>query len=201
MRVRKHLVVTTAAMFAIAAVSACSSSSSSKSSQPAGSTTSAATAPAGPAAALTCATFAGTLKVSPPVSPTVSVAHTLTAKGTLSGCTGTPGITSGELGFVAKRTAKLNCAEIATFKEPGTASVSVKWNNGQTSTGPNLAVTYDSVVSSTISGKFTGGTAFVGKTSTSTTVNSPDNGGCFTEGVSLSTATLSLAQGTTYTIS
>ena len=135
------------------------------------------------------------------MSPTVSVAHTLSAKGTLSGCTGTPGITSGELTFVAKGTAKLNCAEIVAYKEPGTASVAVKWNNGTTSTGPSLAITYDSVTTTTITGKFTGGNAFIGKTSTSTTVNSPDDGGCVTEGVSLKTATLSLQAGTTYTIS
>jgi hypothetical protein len=202
--VRKHLVVTTAMLIATTAIlGACSSSSSSKSSgtttttAPAASTT---TSPPGGATVLTCTKFAGTLTLSPPISPTVSVAHTLTAKGTLSGCTGTPGITSGALTFVEKETAKLNCAEILSYTQPGTASASVKWNNGKTSTGSKLAVTYESVATSTISGKFTGGTAFVGKTSSATTTNSPNGGGCVTKGVSLETATLSLSSGTNYTI-
>ena len=140
------------------------------------------------------------MTLTPPISPTVSEAHTLRAGGTLSGCTGTPGITSGELTFVVNETAKLKCSEVLTYSQPGTASVSVKWNNGKTSTAEKLAVTYDSVATSTISGKFTGGTAFVGTTSNATTTNRPDGGGCVTSGVSLSTATLSLATGTQYTI-
>ena len=202
---RRHLVVTTAAVIAIAALlPAYSSSSSSKSAAPAGSTTSASsatTSPGGSATVLTCTSLAGTLTLSPPVSPTVSVAHALIAKGTLSGCTGTPGITSGVLTVLAKETDKLNCGQLIAYSKPGTASGSVKWNNGQTSTGAKLAVTYASVTSSTISGKFTSGTVFVGKTTSSTTVNSPDGGGCLTQGVSLSTATLSLAPGANYTIS
>lgn len=189
-------------LIAIAALlPACSSSSSPKSSTStntaAGSTT---TSTPGAVTLLTCTKLDGTLTVSPPISPTVSEAHTLSAKGTLSGCTGTPGITTGALTFVAKVTAKLNCAEILTYSQPGTASASVKWSDGKTSTGDNLAVTYESVTTSTISGKFTGGTAFVGKTSSATTINSPNGGGCVTKGVSLKTAALSLAPGTEYTI-
>ena len=203
---RTKFVVTTATLIAITAfLPACSSTSSPKSSAtttaPAGSTTSASSAPtssSGAATALTCTKFAGTLTLSPPVSLTVSVAHTLTARGTVSGCTGTPGITSGVLTFVEKETTKLNCAELLTYTEPGTASVSVNWDNGKTSMGAKLAVTYASVTSSTISGKFTSGTAFVGKTSSASTVNTPNGGGCVTN--SLTTATLSLTPGTEYTI-
>jgi hypothetical protein len=187
-------------LIAIAALlPACSSSSkpaSSSTTTSAGSTTST----PGPAPLLTCKALTGTLTVSPPISPTVSEAHTLSAKGTLSDCTGTPGITSGKLTFVEKVSAKLNCAEIVTYTQPGTANVSVTWSNGKTSTGTNLAVTYQAVTTSTISGKFTSGTVFVGKTSTATTVNNPDGGGCVTKGVSLKTATLSLARNTEYTV-
>jgi hypothetical protein len=202
--VRTRLVVTVAALIAIAALLPACSSSSSKGSAPAASTTSASSVttspPAGTATALTCTALAGTLTLSPPVSPTASVAHTLTAKGTISGCTGTPGITSGEFTLSAGATDKLNCAQVLTYSKPGTATVSVKWNNGSTSTGSKLALTYATVASTTITGKFTGGTAFVGKTTTSTTANSPDGGGCLTGGASLSTATLSLAPDTKYTI-
>jgi len=202
--VRKHLVVTTAVLIAIAALlPACSSSSSPKSSstttstEPAGSTTST----PGAGTLLTCTKLEGTLTVSPPISPTVSEAHTLSAKGTLSGCTGTAGITTGALTFVAKVTAKLNCTQILSYSQPGTANASVTWSNGKTSTGANLAVTYEAVTTSTISGKFTSGTEFVGKTSKATTINSPNGGGCVTKGVSLKTASLSLAPGTEYTVS
>ena len=198
---RRHLVVTTAVLIAIAALlPACSSSS--KSSSTTTSTEPAETTTSTPAAAtlLTCKKLAGTLTVSPPISPTVSEAHTLSAKGTLSDCTGTPGITSGTLTFTAKVTAKLNCAQIVSYSQPGTANASVTWSNGKKSTGVNLAVTYEAVTTSTISGKFTSGSVFVGKTSTATTINSPNGGGCVTQGVSLTTASLSLAPGTEYKV-
>jgi hypothetical protein len=134
------------------------------------------------------------------VSPTVSVAHTLTARGTLSGCTGTPGITGGDFTFRAEESEKLNCAQVIAYTKPGTASVSVTWNNGKTSAGA-LALTYASVTSTKISGKLTSGDVFVGKTSTSMTVNSPNGGGCVNQGVSLSTAAVSLAPGTNFVIS
>ena len=188
-------------LIAIAAfLPACSSSSSPKSSSTTNAPDETTTSAPGAAAVLTCTKFAGTLTLSPPISPTVTATHSLSAKGTLSGCTGTPGITSGELSFVVTDTAKVKCSDLLTYTQPGTASVSVKWNNGKTSTADKLAVTYDSVATSTISGKFTGGTAFVGKTSNATTTNRPNGGGCVTSGVSLSTATLSLAPDTAYTI-
>ncbi len=203
---RRRLVFTTAALIAISAfLPACSSSGSSKTSAPAGSTTSASspttTSPGSAKAALTCTSFAGTLTLTPPVSPTVSVAHTLTAKGTLSGCTGTLGITGGEFTFRAEESEELNCAQVIAYTKPGTASVSVKWDNGTSSTGAQFALTYASVTSTKISGKFTSGNVFVGKTSTSMTVNSPNGGGCVTQGVSLSTAAVTLAPGTNFTIS
>jgi hypothetical protein len=189
---RRHLVVTTGTLIAVMVfLSACGSSS--KSSAPGGSTTSA------PASAnvLTCTTFAGKLTLTPPLSPTVSEAHAVSVEGTLSGCTGTPGITGGDLTLsLVKETDKLNCAQLIADTKPNTATVSVKWNNGKTSTGAEFVVAFQSVTKTTISGQITGGDMFVGKTSTATTVNTPDGGGCTTEGVSLSTATLALAPGT-----
>ncbi len=78
--------------------------------------------------------------------------------------------------------------------------MSVKWNNGTTSTGEDFVVGFEAVTKTTISGQVTGGDMFVGKTSTAATVNTPDGGGCTTQGASLSTATLALAPGTNVAI-
>jgi hypothetical protein len=194
--VRRHLFVTTGTLIAVMVfLSACGSSS--KSSAPAGSTTSA-SSPSTLTNALTCTTFAGKLTLTPPVSPTVSEAHSISVTGTLSGCTGTPGITGGDLTLDAKEADKLNCAELIAYQKPNTANVSVKWNNGKTSTGAEFVVGFET--KTTISGQVTAGDVFVGKTATAATVNTPDGGGCTTEGASLSTATLALAPGTNVAI-
>jgi hypothetical protein len=195
---RRHPVVTTGTLIAVLVfLSACGSSS--KSSAPGGSTTSA-SSPGTLNNALTCTTFTGKLTLSPPVSPTVSEAHDISVTGTLSGCTGTPGITGGDLTLSAKEADKLNCAQLISYAKPSTANVSVKWNNGKTSTGSEFVVGFVAVTKTTISGQVNGGDVFVGKTSTAATVNTPDGGGCTTQGASLSTATLALAPGTNVNI-
>src|SRR2546426_12827291 len=110
---RRHLVVTTGTLIALMVVlSACGSSS--KSNAGAGSSTSASSASTAPPAAgsLTCTTFAGTLTVSPPLSPTTSETHTLSATGKLSGCTGTAGVTKGELPLSPQPAHKTKCSEV-----------------------------------------------------------------------------------------
>jgi hypothetical protein len=195
---RRHPVVTTGTLIAVMVfLSACGSSS--KSSAGAGSTTSA-SSPSTLHNALTCTTFAGKLTLSPPVSPTVSEAHDISVTGTLSGCTGTPGIASGDLTLSAKEADKLNCAQLISYTKPSTATVSVKWNNGKTSTGTDFVVGFEEVTKTTISGQVASGDVFVGKTATAATVNTPDGGGCITGGASLSTATLALAPGTNVAI-
>jgi hypothetical protein len=192
---RRHLVVSTGTLIAVMVLlSACGSSS--KSSGSSGSTTSSPAA----ADALTCTTFAGSLKLSPPVSPTVSEAHTVNVTGKLSGCTGTPGITGGDLTLETKVTDKLNCAQLISYSKPNTANLSVKWNNGTTSTGAEFVVTFQEVTKFLISGQITAGDMFVYKTATAQTVNTPDGGGCITGGASLSVATLGLAPGTSLAI-
>ena len=196
---RRHLVGSTGTLIAVMVLlSACGSSS--KSSASSGSTTSASTSPPASASALTCTTFAGNLTLSPPVSPTVSEAHTVNVTGKLSGCTGTPGITSGDLTLEAKVTDKLNCAQLIAYSKPNTANLSVKWNNGTTSTGAEFVVTFQEVTKFLISGQVTAGDVFVYKTATAETVNTPDGGGCITGGASLSVATLALAPGTNLAI-
>jgi hypothetical protein len=149
---------------------------------------------------LSCTTFAGTLTVTPPLSPTTSESHTLSATGKLSGCTGTAGITSGDLTFTAKPADKLNCAQLIAYTKPTTATVTIKWDNGKTSSGDSFTVAFEQVTKTTISGSFTGGDEFVGKTSTVSTLNTPDGNGCTAQGVSLNTASLSLAGGSAFTI-
>jgi hypothetical protein len=190
-RMRRHLVVSTGTLIAVMVLlSACGSSSKSPASS--GSSTSA------PALtnALTCTTFSGNLTLSPPVSPTVSEAHTVNVTGTLLGCTGAAGITSGDFTLEANVTDKLNCAELIAYTKANTASVSVKWNDGTTSTGAEFVVSFERAAKTVISGKVTGGDAFVGKTATAATVNTPGGGGCITPGASLSAATVALVPGT-----
>ena len=192
---RRHLVVSTGTLIAVMVLlSACGSSS--KSSAPSGSNTSASTSSPASADALTCTTFTGSLNLSPPVSPTVSEAHTVNVTGKLSGCTGTPGITSGDLTLYAKVTDKLNCTQLITYSKPNTANLSVKWNNGTTSTGAEFLVTFQDVTKFLISGRIEAGDMFVYKTATAQTVNTPEGGGCLTGGASLSVVTLALAPGT-----
>jgi hypothetical protein len=140
------------------------------------------------------------MNLSPPVSPTVSEAHTINVTGTLSGCTGTPGITSGDLTLVGKVTEKLNCAQLISYSKPNTANLSVKWNNGTTSTGAGFVVTFQEVTKFLISGQVTAGDAFLYKTATAQTVNTPEGGGCLTGGASLSVVTMALAPGTNLAI-
>ena len=192
---RRHLVVSTGTLIAVMVLlSACGSSSKSPASS--GSNTS---APAS-ANALTCTTLTGTLNLTPPVSPTVSEAHTVNVTGKLSGCTGTPGITSGDLTVEVNMTDKLNCAELISYSKPNRAVLSVTWNNGTRSTGSEFLVTFQDVTKFLISGGITAGNMFVDKTATAQTVNTPDGGGCISGGASLSVATLGLAPGTSLAI-
>ena len=195
---RSRLVVTTGTLIALMVfLSACGSSS--KSDAGAGSTTSASSSP--PASAdLTCTTFDGKLTLDPPISPTASEAHKFDVTGTLSGCTGTEGITSGDLTLSAEVADPLNCAQLIAYLKPNTANVSIEWNNGKKSTGDAFTVAFDQVTKTTISGDFNGGDTFVGKSATASTSNKADDGGCTDAGVSLSSVTLALAAGTNLTI-
>ena len=191
---RRHLVVTTGTLIAVMVVLSACGSSSKKSNAGSGSTTSAPSSSSTPAGgSLTCTTFTGTLTVTPPLSPTTSETHTLSATGKLSGCTGTPGITSGDLTFTAKPADKLNCSQLIAYTKPTTSTVTIKWDNGKTSTGDNFTVAFEQVTKTTISGSFSGGDVFVGKTATTATQNTPDGNGCTAQGVSLNTASLALA--------
>jgi hypothetical protein len=186
---RRHLVVSTGTLIAVMVLlSACGSSS--KSSAP--SDTSSPTS----ANALTCTALTASLTLAPPVSPTVSETHKINVAGKLSGCTGTPGITSGDLTVEVNMKDKLNCAELISYTTPNRAVLSVTWNDGSRSTGSGFLVTFQDVTKFLISGRVTAGSSFVGKTATAQTVNTPEGGGCISGGASLGVATLALAPGT-----
>ena len=188
---RRHLVVSTGTLIAVMVLlSACGSSS--KSSGPSGSDTS---TPAS-ANALTCTGLTANLNVTPPVSPTVSETHKVNVTGKLSGCTGTPGITSGDLTLEVNVSDKLNCAQLISYSKPNRAVLSVTWNDGTASTGSGFLVTFQDVTKFLISGRVTAGASFVGKTATAQTVNTPEGGGCISGGASLGVATLAFAPGT-----
>jgi hypothetical protein len=131
------------------------------------------------------------------VSPPLSEIHKINVTGTISGCTGTPGITTGDLTLLASVTDKLNCAQLISYSKPNkSSSLSIKWNNGTISTGSEFVVSLQTVANFLISGRFDAGAIFVGKYGTAQTQNTPVGGGCVTPGVSLSTATLALKPGT-----
>src|SRR5262245_50744776 len=112
--VRRNVVVSTGMLIAmIVLLSACGSSSKDSADAPtsaAESTTS--------KNVLTCKTFYGKLTLSPPIAPGASVTHRINVTGKLSDCTGTPGITSGEVTSLASVTDKLDCEQLATYKQP-----------------------------------------------------------------------------------
>ena len=160
--------------------------------------------PAGAAApALTCTKLTGTATFTPPVTPTASVAHKVTSKSTLSGCTGTKGITSGVATF-SSTTKKENCAQLLANKSASTATVTVKWNNGKVSGPGTLKETYVSLGVVKLVGKITKGTVFVGKTSSSEASFLPKAGstkvGCVTPGVNLGKTNTSFPKGQKLTI-
>ena len=150
---------------------------------------------------LTCKTLKGTVTWTPPVPATgAAVLSNVKATITVSGCTGTPGITSGVISFTSKGTTKHTCATQLTDKGNVKASASTKWNNGKTSVSPLVTLKYVSVGAYVASGKIASGTAFVGQSTSAQTQYIPVGGGCLTKGVSLKTATVSLSKGKTFTI-
>ena len=159
--------------------------------------------PAGAAAVLTCTKITGKATFVPPVTPTASVTHKVTSKSTLSGCSGTKGITTGVATF-SSTTPKFNCAQLLTNKKPLKATVTVKWNNGQVSGPGTLTETYVSVGVVKLTGKITKGTVFVGKTSTSEVSFLPPKGAksvpCVSKGVNLTSTPTSFPKGQKLTI-
>ena len=159
--------------------------------------------PAQAATGLTCAKLTGNVTWTPALPKLGNktlVKAKIVAKGSFSGCKGTPGITSGAFTFTELPSAKGTNCNAFTVKNaaPTFASVVVKWNNGKTSTAAKTTVKVlglqgTSGIVQTI-GKTTSGTVFKGETSTATTIFKPSGGGCVT--AALTKATVSLKAGT-----
>jgi hypothetical protein len=143
--------------------------------------------PAGAAGGVSCATAAGTATFKPalpPIGSTAKVKGTLSAAGTLSKCTGAPGVTSAKTKFTSpKSTTGANCTTLSSPdpKSKGTVgTIVITWNNKKTSTAKVFTIKQVSKkdpVHATTKGKITAG-LFVGKSITGTVLYSLPKGAC-----------------------
>jgi hypothetical protein len=159
--------------------------------------------PAQAATGLTCSKLTGNVTWTPAlpkIGNKTLVKSKIVAKGSFSGCTGTPGITSGSFTFTELPSAKGTNCNAFTVKgaAPTFASVVTKWNNGKTTTSAKTTVKVLGLQGTSgivqTSGKNTSGTVFVGQTATATTLFKPSAGGCVS--AALSKATVALKTGT-----
>jgi hypothetical protein len=146
-----------------------------------------AASPAGAAGGVTCKTAAGTATFKPPlpvVSSKTLVKGTLSAAGTVSKCTGSPGVTSGKTKFTSpKSTTGSNCTTLASPdpKSKGTVgTIVITWNNKKTSTAKVFTIKQVSKkdpTHATTKGKITAG-LFVGKSISGTVLYKLPKGAC-----------------------
>ena len=119
-------------------------------------------APAGAAGGTTCTAPSGTLKSTPGIDATLTL-QTISVSMPIKGCVG-GGVTGGTLAGTVK--VKESIATVS--KTPVSMKLTIKWNTGKTSTF-NAKITTKVVAGkfvSTVKGKITSGTVFVGKTVT-----------------------------------
>lgn len=158
--------------------------------------------PAGSATTgVTCTKLAGTATwtpAAPKIGSTKKVKSTVKASGSVSGCTGTKGISSGKFTLVSKATTAGNCATLLSSKKPSAATSSITWSNGKKSASAKLTITPAGNATVKISGKVSSGTQFVRKAVSATVVFTPLNGGCTQK--DLSKASLALKKGTKFVI-
>ena len=135
-----------------------------------------------------CKSFTGTQTYTPGLPPTSSsktVKPTTKTNGSFTGCTG-GGITKGTVTGTTKATVATNCQKLfkdAAAKKPGTPTkFTVKWSNGQTSSGTTV-VTVTGVsgnsLKATVVGKTTAGLG-KGHTTTIQVLATPNKGWCST---------------------
>jgi hypothetical protein len=120
--------------------------------------------PAGAAAVLTCAKPSGFVTFTPGLGTTPKI-QTTNFTLPVTGCKGTPGVTSGSSKGSSKGTKPQSCGTFASAGKT-TTTVTITWNNKKTSTA-SLATTIvpgaKGVITATVSGKVSKG-LFVGKT-------------------------------------
>ena len=135
-----------------------------------------------------CTSFTGSQSYKPGLPPTSSktlVKPTTTTAGLFSGCTG-GGITKGTVGGTTKATVGTNCKKLfadAAAKKPGTpTNFTVKWSNGQTSSGTSVTTVTGvsgSALKATVVGKTKSGLG-AGHTTTIQVLATPNKGWCST---------------------
>jgi hypothetical protein len=160
-------------------------------------------APAGAAGGVTCSKASGTFKFTPPLPVATTIkGGKLTAKGTVSGCTG-GGVKSGKTSFVsAPSKTPAGCKTLLKPdpKSKGTlGTLTIKWNNGKTSISKNLYIKQTkAIVDATTKGTVTSGTAFKGKAINGTITFKINSGACTTKPASGGTYTQ--MKGTKFTV-
>ena len=161
--------------------------------------------PAGSATTgLTCTKIAGTVTWTPPVpNNTTKVKSNTTIKSSVSGCTGTPKITSGVITLpLIKGTTPGNCTSLIgkPTKITVPAGGSILWATTKTKSVLGvLTLTPAGLATYKASVKIASG-QFAAKTLTVTAQFTPVGGGCLTKGVALKSATLKVKAGTKVTI-
>jgi hypothetical protein len=131
-------------------------------------------APAGAAAVLTCTTQAGSATIKPGITPKATNV-TISVSEKLSGCKGSPGVTTGTetASFVNKAATCSGLAKKGTKTGPFTAKLT--WSNKKTSTVS--LTTVSNVLTATATGKVTAG-LFVGKKIATTITYGLKTGNC-----------------------
>jgi len=121
--------------------------------------------PAGAAVVLKCAKPSGSVNFKPGITPTPRI-QTTSFTLPVKNCTGTAGFTKGTSSGSSKGTKKTSCATFAQAANQKT-TVTITWNNGKKSTaklGTTIVPGAPNTITAVVSGKITGGNAFVGKT-------------------------------------
>jgi hypothetical protein len=135
------------------------------------------------AAGNSCTKAAGSATFKPPlpkIGNPKKVSAKLASVGTVSGCTG-GGVKSGKTSFTqTSKPRPANCTTLVTVKKsdpPTVGTLTIKWNNGKTSTAKGFKIKQTAATEATTTGKVTAG-LFVGKTISGTITFTPQKDGC-----------------------
>jgi hypothetical protein len=137
--------------------------------------------PAAAAAGTVCSKASGTGVFTPavPKGATTKKASKLTATGKVSGCTGS--VRSGTTKFVqTSKPVPGNCQTllvVSSADKPAVGTLTIKWNNGKTSTAKGFKIKQTKATEATTTGKITSG-LFVGKVIKGTVTFKPKQGDC-----------------------
>ncbi len=137
--------------------------------------------PAGAAGGTVCSKASGTGVFTPPIPKGAGPkrASKLSASGTVSGCNAT--VKSGTTKFVqTSKPVPGNCQTLLVVNsadKPTIGTLTIKWNNGKTSTAQGFKIKQTKSTEATTTGKITSG-LFVGKVISGTVTFKPKQGDC-----------------------